>query len=531
MSAVMKRDGSQKNGMKKTSQRKSVLWTTTVITICKVFFVLLIGAWGARLYGPIITVIAVFIIGMELISAFILIRKIHLPMQRVMDHASSLLLEGTDCHNEYELIDVAFSRLETYARKMKTTQYRYRRNIRKEILQELLYGGGNHIGKEELEEAGIRWGSDTVLCVVSISINHLEAVKEIYSYSDMSLFCFAMINIMEEYLGNAGYTAYGVDNEDFSVSFVMQLEEPYEDGGDYALETFHLENATAIQRLLYGAKQELERILNSFTVFIGVGRSVRGYEEIHRSWLDTQYATVYRFTRGDQVVTLFMPHMESYESGIQYPWEMEKKLLLHMKSGREEAILATVEEMFAAVEKMAPDEMRWALNQMMTSIFRSGMANAYKMKDGSPLDWKDWVDELNATDTKYEMKDVLIRLVMNLSMETEDDASTKRRLADSIKEYVDVHFCEDTVSASEIARRMGYSLNYVRQAYKEVYGKSVSDYVMEKRIARAQELLTTTNYTSKKIAQMVGYSDNRYFYVLFKKKTGETAENYRKKNQ
>lgn len=77
---------------------------------------------------------------------------------------------------------------------------------------------------------------------------------------------------------------------------------------------------------------------------------------------------------------------------------------------------------------------------------------------------------------------------------------------------------------------MGYSVNYVRQIFKESCGISVSDYILEKRIETAKELLVSTNYTSKKIAQMVGYPDNRYFYVVFKKKTGETADSFRKKN-
>lgn len=84
--------------------------------------------------------------------------------------------------------------------------------------------------------------------------------------------------------------------------------------------------------------------------------------------------------------------MESYESGIQYPWDVEKKLLSNMKisnmkTSSAENVTAGLEEFFAAVEKMAPDEMRWAINQIMISIFRTAMSNNYKMKDGSPLEW------------------------------------------------------------------------------------------------------------------------------------------------
>lgn len=487
-----------------------------------------------KLTGGVPFCVMVFFIVAEVLYFAVLVKNTFLPLQKAVSHANAVALEGEEYRNEYELIDMAFKRLEIYANRMKTAQYRYRQNVKKEILQKLLYGDGKQILTEDLQEVGIKWQGD-VFCVASVSINHLEAIKELYSYSDMRLFCFAIINIMEEYLKNAGYTVYGVENEDCSVSFILQLEEEYEKSEIYLKETFPLENITDIQKLLYGAKQELEQTLNLFTVFIGVGRSVRGYEEIQRSWLDTQYATIYRFTRGDQLVTLFTPHMESYESGIQYPWDAEKKLLANMKIANMKVssaknVMTELEEFFAAVEKMAPDEMRWAINQVMISVFRTAMTNNCKMKDGSPLDWKIWIHNLNATDTKYEMKEVLSKLIMNLSIEEKESDCSRKKLADSVKSYVEEHFCEETISVSGIALEMGYSVNYVRQIFKEAYGISVSDYILEKRIERAKELLSTTNYTSKKIAQMVGYPDNRYFYVVFKKKMGETAESFRKKN-
>lgn len=465
----------------------------------------------------------------EVICSTILVRWIFSPLRKLANHASAMVAGYEKYASQYELVDNTFGRLERYVYKLRTIQYRYRQNAKKEILRKLLYGDGSQVQQEEMQEAGILWSGD-IFCVASVSFNHLEELKEKYSFSDMKLFSFVMINILEEYLRNAGFTVYGVDNEDHSVSIIIQLTEAYEQSEEYRRETFPLENVTGIQRLLYNAKQEMESILSPLTVFIGVGRSVNGAAEIHRSWLDTQYATIYRFTRGDQLITLFTPHMESYESGIQYPWDIEKKLLSNMKMAREETVLLTLEEFFLAVEKMAPDEMRWAFNQIMTSVFRIGMANNYRMKDGSPLDWKCWVNELNATDTKYEMKEILVRLLKNLLIE-EEDYSGKKRLADSVKIFVDDHFFEEALSVSDIASHMGYSINYVRQAFKEMFGMSVSDYVLEKRIEKAQELLVSTNYTSKKIAQMVGYPDNRYFYVVFKKRTGETAENFRKKQR
>ena len=69
---------------------------------------------------------------------------------------------------------------------------------------------------------------EAVYCVASFSFNHLDALKEIYSQTDMELFCFSIINVLEEYLGNKGYIVYGVEDENNSVRAIIQLEEEYE---------------------------------------------------------------------------------------------------------------------------------------------------------------------------------------------------------------------------------------------------------------------------------------------------------------
>lgn len=48
---------------------------------------------------------------------------------------------------------------------------------------------------------------------------------------------------------------------------------------------------------------------------------------------------------------------------------------------------------------------------------------------------------------------------------------------------------------------------------------------------KAKELLIQTDYTVKKIAELVGFSDNRYFYITFKRYTGKTAEEFRKEHR
>ena len=484
---------------------------------------------GFYTYNFIIIAAAVFFVLLGLSFSFIFTRKIYVPLRKLVSRVDADGMQGGDCRDEYELLGTALKEMEANASQMKGIEYRYHLSKRNEIIRKLLHGDSNwEKDEKELEKEGLIYRG-AVYCVASFSFNHLESLKSVYSQADMELFCFSVVNILEEYLGNEGYTVFGVEDESHSVRIVIQLAEEYEKSREYALDTFPNENATEIQRLLYGAKQELEKILKPITLFVSVGRSVAGAEELHRSWLDTKFADIYRFVRGTELVTLFTPHMENYESGIPYPMEIEKQLLANLKAAKEKEVLVNLDDFFNAIEKMAPDEMRWAINQIMTSIFRISMMNQYKMKDNSPLDWKSWTHKINATDTGAEMREMLIQLLKNLAVEGGESQSSKLKTAELMKDYVDVKFSESTLSATEIASYAGVSVNYARQIYKDKYGISISDYILEKRIEKAKELLLNTDYTSKRIAEMAGYTDHRYFYVVFKKKVGETAENFRRK--
>ena len=412
------------------------------------------------LYSWTIVAVAMFFVLLGLWATYVLTKKIYGPLRKLVGHVDTKRAGKEKYHDEYELLNITLNELEDSVNEMQTAKYRDLQTRKGEMLQKLLYGDINeNTAEEELAENGITW-SGRIFCVVNFCFNHLESLKAIYSRTDMKLFCFAMINILEEYFTARGIQAYGIEEEDYAICLIMRLEEAYESSETYALKTFPNENVTDIQKLLMGAKSELERLLKPATFFVSVGRSVIGFERIHRSWLDTKYTRIYRFIRGPQLITLFTEHMESYESGVPFPWEIEKRLLASIKTANVDLSIRILEEFFKAIQKMAPDEMRWAFNQIMTSLFRVSMMNGYRMRDGSPLDWKNWTNKLNSTDTAYEMQGVLRQLMMNLHAQTDNDFSMKRLTAERIKEYVDKHYHNYTLTVTEIAAYTGLSINY-----------------------------------------------------------------------
>lgn len=73
------------------------------------------------------------------------------------------------------------------------------------------------------------------------------------------------------------------------------------------------------------------------------------------------------------------------------------------------------------------------------------------------------------------------------------------------------------------------SESYFSTLFKKETGKTLTDYVTEKRMEKAKALLRTTNLQVQTVAQHCGIFDVHYFSKMFKAKTGMSPKEYRQK--
>lgn len=84
------------------------------------------------------------------------------------------------------------------------------------------------------------------------------------------------------------------------------------------------------------------------------------------------------------------------------------------------------------------------------------------------------------------------------------------------------------LSTSKIARELYLSSNYLSKLFRKETGKSVTEYINERRIQMAEQLLKSGTGPIQDIATHVGFYDVSYFCRQFKKITGISAQQYRK---
>ena len=83
------------------------------------------------------------------------------------------------------------------------------------------------------------------------------------------------------------------------------------------------------------------------------------------------------------------------------------------------------------------------------------------------------------------------------------------------------------LSLSTLAAGQGISSGYLATVFKKETGKTVSEYVREKRIEHAKYLLGTTNLQIQTVALHCGIMDVQYFSKIFKNLVGQTPKEYR----
>lgn len=82
---------------------------------------------------------------------------------------------------------------------------------------------------------------------------------------------------------------------------------------------------------------------------------------------------------------------------------------------------------------------------------------------------------------------------------------------------------------SEEADRCSISASYLQHMYKKFFGVTVMEDVIRSRIEYSKKLLAGTDFTVQRIAECCGYEYDVYFMRQFKKETGMTPREYRRK--
>jgi AraC-like DNA-binding protein/mannose-6-phosphate isomerase-like protein (cupin superfamily) len=87
------------------------------------------------------------------------------------------------------------------------------------------------------------------------------------------------------------------------------------------------------------------------------------------------------------------------------------------------------------------------------------------------------------------------------------------------------------VSIAKLAARFGYSTTYCNRLFHEAYGISPRQYLSRLKLARAKQMLCNEEMSMSEIADRLGYRDVAHWSRQFKRWTGQSPSEYRRRWQ
>lgn len=132
----------------------------------------------------------------------------------------------------------------------------------------------------------------------------------------------------------------------------------------------------------------------------------------------------------------------------------------------------------------------------------------YKMKQ---------VEQIN--DWLAQFRDGLCRVLKSRRKTYKDHVVT------NVQKYIQNHI-EERLSLNEVAAVFGLSPNYLSSLFKKTCTIGFSEYITQKKIARAKSLLLDQNVKIYEVADRLGFESAFYFSKVFKKVEGVSPREF-----
>jgi two-component system, response regulator YesN len=274
-----------------------------------------------------------------------------------------------------------------------------------------------------------------------------------------------------------------------------------------------------IQSLAHDLVQQFEKQYEE-TLYIGLGSPSSQLEGLRHSYYEALAAVQY-YASQKKAKSGFLPKRAAFASAAIDQTEREKRLFDLVRQGDfEQALtqcLSYIEEMAVHhpfhVVKQKMEETFILLGRMLTDFGISYERATTFHSCGS-------LEELKRMATEQ-----LRHMVHHIQAWRHQLANGKLGKA---KDYIDKHY-HHPLTLEEVAEYVGISPHYFSKLFKDRFGMTFIDYVTEVRMAHAKREMCDPNKSLKEICFLVGYNDPNYFSRVFKKHTGISPTEYRKK--
>lgn len=278
-----------------------------------------------------------------------------------------------------------------------------------------------------------------------------------------------------------------------------------------------------ITDIMKGLKNRIKLILN-MDVSIGIGTTYKDIVDFKLSFSEALLANE-KAQRSNDIEYFDLEKKASINNSIKYSIVLENEIIEKIKLGNVEEAEKKSNFMINTIVDFSGDipEIKEYVIQFTSALKRI----LYNMGEEEYIRNSLGISKINEFRNKEEIKDFTHVIINNIFDRLKYLNKNKDvKYLNKICGYIEKSFNSD-FSLEMVAEDVGLSPQYVSKLFKEKLGINFIDYMTDKRINYAKNLLKSSNKSISEIGSLVGYSDVNYFPKIFKKVTGLTPKQYR----
>lgn len=181
--------------------------------------------------------------------------------------------------------------------------------------------------------------------------------------------------------------------------------------------------------------------------------------------------------------------------------------------------LETVESRMASMKQENSYQTYYCYKLMTIYFAKARNMRNYKMEVARLIDFSD----------EKQLFEMLHQSVERFCVQcSKAEQVTANKMRTELLAYVEENVNNKNLSLSAVADHLNTSVYVATRLFKETTGKNFKEYVVDRRMEYAAQLLKSTSYKVAEVSAMAGFENAEYFSSLFKAKFGETPTQYRK---
>ena len=261
---------------------------------------------------------------------------------------------------------------------------------------------------------------------------------------------------------------------------------------------------------------------------VGISEPTNFYEGISAAYDEAIETVEYKvlFDNDDIMYYGEIQKNENHKYRYGYSIELEQRLMLVVRSGKEEDAFAVLDQIFDSIQGISD------LNIFKCFMFDIG-STMIKIIEENRLQWDDETTKLlldaqsllensSITRMKSRLRDLVSEMCGYFSKRNKSE-----KLSDQINKYLEEHYSDINLSVAAIGDEFGFVPRYISKIFKDETGEGLLDHINKLRIQKSKKVMENKKLGLEEVAGMVGFTNVNSFIRVFKKYEGMTPGRYR----